>query len=108
MGDDIGVTGITIKSTLPEQDRETLSVNGVFIAIGHLPNTHIFKDQLDMSDGYINVYSGFDNRETLTNIPGVFAAGDVSDNHYRQAITSAGTGCKAALDVEQYFARLDA
>lgn len=108
VGDANGVTGITIKSTLLEQDRETLSVNGVFIAIGHQPNTHIFKDQLDMRDGYINVYSGFENGETLTNIPGVFAAGDVSDNHYRQAITSAGTGCKAALDVEQYFTRLGA
>ena len=108
VGDANGVTGITIKSTLPEQDRETLSVNGVFIAIGHQPNTHIFKDQLDMRDGYINVYSGFENGETLTNIPGVFAAGDVSDNHYRQAITSAGSGCKAALDVEQYFTRLGA
>ncbi|CAM3836781.1 thioredoxin-disulfide reductase [Rheinheimera salexigens] len=102
LGDDSGVTGVRLKSTLGESDQE-LALQGVFIAIGHKPNTDIFAGQLDMNGGYIKVHSGSDGNATQTSLPGVFAAGDVSDHIYRQAITSAGTGCMAALDAERYL-----
>ena len=84
-----------------------IQVEGVFIAIGHKPNTDLFIDQLDMKDGYIQVHSGLDGAATQTSIPGIFAAGDVSDHIYRQAVTSAGSGCMAALDAEKYLASLE-
>ena len=102
LGDKTGVTGIKIKNTL-DKKLMNLAVNGVFIAIGHLPNTKLFEDQLDMKNGYITTKSGLNGQATSTNIPGVFAAGDVSDHVYRQAITSAGNGCMAALDAEVYL-----
>lgn len=102
LGDDFGVTGIDIKSTTSETIK-SIPVYGVFIAIGHQPNTKIFENQLTLNEGYIKVQSGQNKNETQTNIPGIFAAGDVMDNVYRQAITSAGTGCKAALDAEKYL-----
>ncbi|WP_154179488.1 thioredoxin-disulfide reductase [Vibrio furnissii] len=105
LGDDMGVTGLRIKSTTT-QEIEHLDLDGVFIAIGHKPNTGIFQDQLEMNNGYLKVNSGTNGNATMTCIPGVFAAGDVSDSHYRQAITSAGSGCMAALDAEQYLASL--
>ena len=102
LGDKTGVTGIRIKNTL---DKKTINLvlKGVFIAIGHLPNTKLFEGQLDMKNGYITTKSGLNGQATSTNIPGVFAAGDVSDHVYRQAITSAGNGCMAALDAEAYL-----
>ena len=102
MGDKTGVTGIKIKNTL---DKKTMNLilKGVFIAIGHLPNTNLFDGLLDMKNGYITTKSGLNGQATSTNIPGVFAAGDVSDHVYRQAITSAGNGCMAALDAEVYL-----
>lgn len=102
VGDDMGVTGVRIKN-VEEGSSKDLDVHGVFIAIGHTPNTSIFKDQLDMRGGYIKVKSGTEGFATATNIPGVFAAGDVADSIYRQAITSAGSGCMAALDAERYL-----
>ncbi|MBE0468313.1 MAG: thioredoxin-disulfide reductase [Methyloprofundus sp.] len=103
LGDDMGVTGMRIKSTLDDSTQD-IDVHGVFIAIGHRPNTEIFKGQLNMSDhGYITVKSGIEGNATATNIPGVFAAGDVMDSVYKQAITSAGAGCMAALDAEKYL-----
>ena len=103
LGDDMGVTGMRIKSTLDGSTKD-VDVHGVFIAIGHRPNTEIFKDQLDMDDhGYIRVNSGIVGNATATNIPGVFAAGDVMDSVYKQAITSAGAGCMSALDAEKYL-----
>ncbi|AOS97977.1 Thioredoxin reductase [Microbulbifer aggregans] len=102
LGDDNGVTGVRLRSTQDDSTKE-LDVSGVFIAIGHKPNTDIFKDQLEMNGGYIIVQSGLDGNATQTSIPGVFAAGDVSDHIYRQAVTSAGTGCMAALDAERYL-----
>ena len=102
LGDDFGVTSIDIKSTASETIKN-IPVYGVFIAIGHQPNTKIFENQLTLNEGYIKVQSGQNKNETQTNIPGIFAAGDVMDNVYRQAITSAGTGCKAALDAEKYL-----
>ncbi len=101
LGDDSGVTGMVIKSN--DGDKNTIDLSGVFIAIGHTPNTGIFSDQLDMENGYIKILSGTDGNATATNIPGVFAAGDVADHIYRQAITSAGFGCMAALDAEKYL-----
>ncbi len=101
LGDDSGVTGMVIKSN--DGDKNTIDLSGVFIAIGHTPNTGIFSDQLDMENGYIKILSGTDGNATATNIPGVFAAGDVADHIYRQAITSAGFGCMAALDAERYL-----
>ena len=101
LGDDSGVTGMVIKSN--DGDKNTIDLSGVFIAIGHTPNTDIFSDQLDMENGYIKILSGTDGNATATNIPGVFAAGDVADHVYRQAITSAGFGCMAALDAERYL-----
>jgi thioredoxin reductase (NADPH) len=103
LGDDMGVTGIRIKSTLDDSTQD-VDVHGVFIAIGHRPNTEIFKDQLNMDNhGYIRVKSGIEGNATSTNIPGIFAAGDVMDSVYKQAITSAGVGCMAALDAEKYL-----
>ncbi|MYM60469.1 thioredoxin-disulfide reductase [Vibrio sp. OCN044] len=102
VGDDMGVTGVRIKDTESSQVEE-LDVMGAFIAIGHQPNTSIFQGQLEMKDGYIIVQSGLNGNATQTSIPGVFAAGDVMDHTYRQAITSAGTGCMAALDAERYL-----
>jgi len=102
VGDDMGVTGVKLAST-HDGSTEELAVAGVFIAIGHQPNTAIFADQLTLQDGYIVVQSGLAGNATQTSIPGVFAAGDVMDHNYRQAITSAGTGCMAALDAERYL-----
>ena len=102
LGDEMGVTGVRLKDTQSEQT-EQLEVMGVFIAIGHQPNTDMFQGQLDMKDGYIWVHSGLEGNATQTSIAGVFAAGDVMDHNYRQAITSAGTGCMAALDAERYL-----
>lgn len=101
-GDDMGVTGVRIKNTKSDSIEE-LEVMGAFIAIGHQPNTGIFEGQLEMKDGYIIVQSGLEGNATETSVPGVFAAGDVMDHNYRQAITSAGTGCMAALDAERYL-----
>jgi thioredoxin reductase (NADPH) len=102
LGDDSGVTGVRIQNVKTEVSK-VLDVYGVFIAIGHKPNTDLFKGQLDLDQGYIKVNSGSNGNATATSIPGVFAAGDVSDHVYRQAITSAGTGCMAALDAEKYL-----
>ncbi|HWT71256.1 MAG TPA: FAD-dependent oxidoreductase, partial [Oxalicibacterium sp.] len=104
-GDDSGVTGIRIKSTVDDSVTE-VPVHGVFVAIGHKPNTGIFAEQLDMHNGYIKTKTGLEGMATATNIPGVFAAGDVQDHVYRQAITSAGTGCMAALDAQRYLESL--
>ena len=102
LGDDSGVTGVRLTSTVGEDDMD-IAVDGVFIAIGHKPNTDIFSGQLDMADGYIRTSSGLNGNATLTSVEGVFAAGDVSDHVYRQAITSAGFGCMAALDAEKFL-----
>ncbi len=106
LGDDAGVTGSRIKH-VKTGTTKNLDIHGVFIAIGHKPNTDIFKDQLDMEYGYLNVVGGNKGNSTQTSIEGVFAAGDVSDSIYRQAVTSAGTGCMAALDAEKYLDNLD-
>ena len=103
LGDQMGVSGLRLRSALDNQQTEELSVAGLFVAIGHSPNTGIFKDQLELENGYIKVQSGLQGNATQTSIPGVFAAGDVMDHIYRQAITSAGTGCMAALDAERYL-----
>jgi len=105
LGDDSGVTGVRLKSTQDESTSE-IELSGVFIAIGHKPNTDIFKDQLDMHNGYIRVKSGLEGEATATSVKGVFAAGDVADHVYRQAVTSAGSGCMAALDAEKYLDNL--
>ncbi|MBJ6893929.1 thioredoxin-disulfide reductase [Vibrio cholerae] len=102
LGDDMGVTGVRLKDTQSDMT-ENLDVMGVFIAIGHQPNSQIFEGQLEMKNGYIVVKSGLEGNATQTSIEGVFAAGDVMDHNYRQAITSAGTGCMAALDAERYL-----
>ena len=102
LGDDSGVTGLRLNSTKGEGSQE-IDVAGVFIAIGHKPNTDIFQGQLDMKDGYLKIYSGTEGNATRTSIEGVFAAGDVADHIYRQAVTSAGFGCMAALDAERYL-----
>jgi len=107
LGDDSGVTGMRIKSVKDDQTRD-IDLQGVFIAIGHKPNTQIFEGQLDMKDGYITVKSGTGGDATATSVEGVYAAGDVSDHIYRQAVTSAGTGCMAALDAERYLESLEA
>ncbi len=106
LGDESGVTGIRIRSTLGDEERR-IDLAGVFIAIGHTPNTGIFEGQLDMDGGYIRVSSGLNGNATATSVPGVFAAGDVADQIYRQAVTSAGFGCMAALDAEKYLDALD-
>ncbi len=105
-GDDSGVTGMNIKSTT-DGSITPVKLHGVFIAIGHKPNTGIFEGQLDMKDGYIRTRTGLEGMATATNVPGVFAAGDVQDHVYRQAITSAGTGCMAALDAQRYLESLE-
>ena len=102
LGDASGVTGLKLKSTADASTQE-LAVAGVFIAIGHKPNTEIFNDQLAMANGYIKIKSGLEGNATATSVEGVFAAGDVCDHIYRQAVTSAGTGCMAALDAERYL-----
>ncbi|MFK7995466.1 MAG: thioredoxin-disulfide reductase [Granulosicoccus sp.] len=102
LGDQSGVTGMRIQH-VETQVSEDLDLMGVFIAIGHKPNTALFEGQLDMANGYIRVQGGSDGNVTATSVPGVFAAGDVMDHVYRQAITSAGTGCMAALDAERYL-----
>lgn len=105
LGDEMGVTGVRIEST-EDGSKKDIDLHGCFIAIGHSPNTGIFTDQLEMKDGYIKVKSGTEGGATSTSVEGVFAAGDVMDHIYRQAITSAGTGCMAALDAEKYLDNL--
>jgi thioredoxin reductase (NADPH) len=105
LGDEMGVTGIRIKNA-DNNSTKDLEVHGVFIAIGHTPNTGIFEGQLDMDHGYIKVKSGINGNATATSIEGVFAAGDVMDSVYKQAITSAGSGCMAALDAEKFLDEL--
>jgi thioredoxin reductase (NADPH) len=106
VGDNGGVTGLRLKSTVDGTIKQ-VSVHGLFVAIGHKPNTGIFEGQLDMHNGYIKTRTGLEGMATATNIPGVFAAGDVQDHIYRQAITSSGTGCMAALDAQRYLEALD-
>ncbi|SVA25807.1 uncharacterized protein METZ01_LOCUS78661 [marine metagenome] len=103
IGNDTGVTGIRIQNTIDKKKKTEIDLSGVFIAIGHYPNTDLFKDQLTMKNGYIIVKSGLNGDSTSTSIPGVFAVGDVADHIYRQAITSAGAGCMGALDAEKYL-----
>lgn len=105
LGDDSGVTGARLKSTA-DGSTQDVAVAGIFIAIGHKPNTDIFAGKLDMKDGYITIKSGSEGNATATSVAGVFAAGDVADHIYRQAITSAGSGCMAALDAEKYLDNL--
>ena len=107
LGDDSGVTGVRIKSTADGAAKK-IPLHGVFVAIGHRPNTDIFQGQLEMKNGYIVTRGGGEGNATATSIPGIFAAGDVQDHIYRQAITSAGTGCMAALDAERYLDELGA
>ncbi len=107
LGDDSGVTGVRVRNVKDEAQAE-LKVPGVFIAVGHSPNTQLFEGQLEMKGGYIQVRSGLSGDATATSVPGVFAAGDVADHVYRQAVTSAGTGCMAALDADRYLEGLDA
>ncbi|OCG13291.1 thioredoxin-disulfide reductase [Gilliamella sp. wkB292] len=106
LGDNMGVTGVRMRSTQDSNLTEQLSVMGVFIAIGHKPNTAIFEGQLELNGGYVKVQSGTQGNATQTSVEGIFAAGDVMDHVYRQAITSAGTGCMAALDAEHYLDNL--
>ena len=106
LGDNMGVTGMRIKNR-ESGETEDIDLEGVFVAIGHSPNTQIFDGQLDMNNGYIKVQSGLEGNATQTSIEGIFAAGDVMDHTYRQAITSAGTGCMAALDAERYLDNLE-
>jgi thioredoxin reductase (NADPH) len=103
LGDDSGVTGLRVRSTRDESKTTDVDLAGVFIAIGHRPNTQLFDGQLNMKNGYIIVKSGIEGDATSTNVPGVYAAGDVADQVYRQAITSAGAGCMAALDAEKFL-----
>ncbi len=107
LGDDSGVTGLRVRSTRDASSTQDLDVKGVFIAIGHTPNTGLFEGQLEMTNGYIVVKAGLAGDATATSVPGVFAAGDVADQVYRQAITSAGAGCMAALDAEKYLDALE-
>ena len=102
LGDDMGVTGVRLKHAR-SGERSELKVDGVFIAIGHIPNSEIFKDQLEMKNGYVVVNTGLTGNATETSVAGVFAAGDIADQVYRQAVTSAGFGCMAALDAEKYL-----
>ncbi len=102
LGDDAGVTGVRVKSVLDGSSQD-LKVHGFFVAIGHTPNTSLFDGQLAMNNGYLRIQSGLEGNATQTSVPGVFAAGDVADQHYRQAITSAGFGCMAALDAERFL-----
>jgi thioredoxin reductase (NADPH) len=105
LGDKSGVTGVRLKSTADGKTKQ-LALTGVFIAIGHKPNTGIFEGQLEMKNGYIVTKCGLEGNATATSVPGVFAAGDVQDHVYRQAVTSAGTGCMAALDADKYLESL--
>lgn len=105
LGDATGVTGVRVKSTLDGGTRD-IAISGLFVAIGHTPNTALFDGQLAMKNGYISIKSGLDGGATATSVPGVFAAGDVADQVYRQAVTSAGFGCMAALDAEKYLDKL--
>jgi len=105
LGDEAGVTGMRVKSTIDDSTTE-VELPGVFVAIGHVPNTGIFTEQLDMNNNYITIQGGLNGNATATSVPGVFAAGDVADHTYRQAITSAGSGCMAALDAEKYLDEL--
>jgi thioredoxin reductase (NADPH) len=107
LGDDSGVTGLRIRATDGGAKRD-LKLTGVFIAVGHTPNTQLFEGQLEMNGGYIVTKTGLSGDATATSVPGVFAAGDVADHVYRQAVTSAGTGCMAALDADRYLERVDA
>jgi thioredoxin reductase (NADPH) len=107
LGDQHGVNGVRLRSVEGAHPRD-LAITGLFVAIGHTPNTGIFKGQLEMHDGYIKIKSGLGADATATSVPGVFAAGDVADHVYRQAITSAGAGCMAALDADRYLESLDA
>jgi thioredoxin reductase (NADPH) len=102
LGNEAGVTGVRVRSVLDDSTQE-LAVHGFFVAIGHTPNTSLFEGQLAMNNGYLTIQSGLDGGATQTSVPGVFAAGDVADQHYRQAITSAGFGCMAALDAERFL-----
>jgi thioredoxin reductase (NADPH) len=102
LGDKTGVTGIRI-ANLKTNQKKDLALQGLFIAIGHTPNTQVFAGQLDMKDGYIRTRGGSEGGATATSVPGVFAAGDVQDHVYRQAVTSAGSGCMAALDAEKFL-----
>jgi thioredoxin reductase (NADPH) len=106
LGDDSGVTGVRVHSTLTDKPQE-IGVSGVFVAIGHTPNTQLFEGQLAMRGGYLLVRGGLEGGATSTSVPGVFAAGDVADHTYRQAITSAGTGCMAALDADRYLEQFE-
>ncbi|MES9843695.1 MAG: FAD-dependent oxidoreductase, partial [Candidatus Sedimenticola sp. 6PFRAG5] len=106
LGDDSGVTGMRIKNVQNGSTRD-IDLQGVFIAIGHKPNTDLFQGQLDMEHGYLKVQGGTEGKATMTNVEGVFAAGDVTDHVYRQAITSAGAGCMAALDAERFLDALE-
>jgi thioredoxin reductase (NADPH) len=103
LGDESGVTGMRVRSTKDSSQRRDIALSGVFIAIGHSPNTDLFKGQLDMKNGYITIRTGLEGNATATSVAGVFAAGDVADQVYRQAITSAGFGCMAALDAEKFL-----
>jgi thioredoxin reductase (NADPH) len=105
LGDETGVTGLRLRNEVDGSSRD-IAVTGMFVAIGHTPNTAIFDGQLDMNNGYIRVKSGIEGGATSTSVPGVFAAGDVADQVYRQAVTSAGSGCMAALDAEKYLDKL--
>ena len=102
LGDDSGVTGLRVKDVGSGATRD-IAATGFFVAIGHTPNTSIFEGQLDMHDGYIKIKTGLGGMATMTSVPGVFAAGDVADHIYRQAVTSAGFGCMAALDAERWL-----
>ncbi|NNM52383.1 MAG: FAD-dependent oxidoreductase, partial [Pseudomonadales bacterium] len=106
LGDDSGVNAALLRSTVDDSTCR-IDVAGIFIAIGHKPNTDIFADQLELRNGYVVVKGGLDGQATATSVPGVFAAGDVADHVYRQAITSAGSGCMAALDAERYLDNLE-
>lgn len=106
LGDDSGVTGMRVRSTVDDSKQE-VELQGVFIAIGHQPNTQIFEGQLEMKDGYLKIHGGSEGNATQTSVKGIFAAGDVADHVYRQAITSAGAGCMAALDAEKYLDNLE-
>jgi len=107
LGDEGGVTGLRVRSTKDESSTTDIDLAGVFIAIGHSPNTGLFDGQLEMKNGYITIKSGIEGDATATSVPGVYAAGDVADQVYRQAITSAGAGCMAALDAEKYLDALE-